>query len=575
MPIKRSKGTYFTRDGRWHRDAEIIAVNFTMPLPVELQQSQRIILDYGVSAIRTNKTGESNIFKGPGNLELYGNDLHSILLFRNSFKVVFPCFGGKLKIHFSIDTDWLYKFYQAWLMDTTIFVEQHVEDEFRDIVEKVVSKYFSVNRDQNSESNYIGEQIVNAVELVFSQRLHDFGLLLERVRLISQNGQEMKPACSSQVLQDPFRPCWIWFSDAKPEVVLIEKDLLYIGGGENPDLLIPYLKRYALWEDERTQAFMLPMNTGMRDVLPIMKIECLSNERFVLYFPWPSMGMSVSQVFNCRINNRTVIPRHPYALRGFERIDFIGQPLGNALFIPPVPYSRMNLSEQILSELEEYGLWASAGYGWMQFGRLDRALKAFECSIQGRISNHVRAKILLLIVDILTRQQNEDTQARQNIWKYQDEAHSILGTPSFRINITGKMTRVGEKTRLCVKGRNFSDKHDAYDVHINWRCDGVGADNVLDFGNIRAGERFGPKYMDVLPIVDGDFPVEIRVEFKTSENKIFEQLNSDHFNVIKRKPRINVENVGGVRFEGDIDSMPDIEIKQDAGFINIREIRSK
>ena len=195
-----------------------------------------------------------------------------------------------------------------------------------------------------------------------------------------------------------------------PSLILVSKDLAdvkddlsviirlqyqncYWGRASNSEQVAEYLEMKRLTHLPIDIISLPPLASAKGSVAPVAWMQV--HEHFsYLYSGWGNR-LSLEEIRIVDTNNKSILlhGNGPAILRGFETIRFMGKPEIEQLYIHPI--RRMEFAPAIhdIELMENHGLWVYAGYAWLDLGKFEAALSAFEKAIFKGLDDEINQQV--------------------------------------------------------------------------------------------------------------------------------------------------------------------------------------
>lgn len=285
-------------------------------------------------------------------------------------------------------------------IDFVIHVIKHggLSNSFR-VAQGIHQQLFSnatANSQPGSDSIYLpmtGNEKVNTFELT-KEYIKESEYRFSGTQIFDSN-----PTKGSN--QNPFIPFLVRvISDEKnkglqyQEIIQIQSSFCYWGRSKSSEHLDKYVKTKKLDTSNTTIVLLPALLIAKGNSCPTAWMDTSEFVSYI-YSGWGNRKAQENiEIVDMTGNIHALTDNKPYALHGFEIIRFSGEPQVMHLFIPRT--ARLNNIPPIkyLELVESVGLWASAGYGWLIAGQVDRALISLEKAIRTNPDDVVRNNIL-------------------------------------------------------------------------------------------------------------------------------------------------------------------------------------
>lgn len=181
------------------------------------------------------------------------------------------------------------------------------------------------------------------------------------------------------------------------EVIPIDSRFCYFGRSSSFEQLERYIKHKRLNASKNTLVLLPALKIAKGNSRPAGWLEIVGTTSF-LYSGWGNRSAQENiQVVDTIGNIHNLLDSKPYSLHGFEIIHFMGQPQSMYFFIPMMASINCEPYMKYIELIESLGLWASAGYGWLNLGLEDRALFALKKAIDWILDDEIKNNILSVI----------------------------------------------------------------------------------------------------------------------------------------------------------------------------------
>ena len=338
-----------------------------------------------------------------------------------------------------------------------------------------------------------------------------------------------------------------------------------IGRSRNPTIL----KTAFAGQEAAQTVIWIPKSPGPSTVVPVARLQVRDNQTEFL-LGW--LGKNARDIISIeRYGETHIIQNGRCQLHGFETISLSGNPPSEMWYVPPINQLLGRLTPNLLKQLEEYSLWASAALGWEGIQQYNRALaawdKAWEAVQNSQCGLIERANVLFgkaRTMSFLSFPIGE-------ILTIQMQACKLMGLPYFSCKIDGKISEQGVSFQQKLFVKNGSQVA-ARDLKITYHCDELGIYKTWKLENQL------PRDEDNMPIwvksihTPGRYPVEIGIEFTDTAGVVYEYILEDYVLINRKRSIVDIAGMSG-RVDIDVehpDHLPDIRIGQDSAIVKIK-----